>query len=106
MQFGFIAVWVEKAFSFLVEKYLSKKYPGMKAIFDNIDLVLEIAAEVVSAAEASKADGPAKKAQATKALSDGLKSKGIDIPGDQDEAICGLVVEAMVAALKKVFRLS
>ena len=106
MQVSVVMVWVEKAFTFLVEKFLYGKFPGMKNVFARLDDVLEVATEVVSAAEASGADGATKKAQATKALSAKLKALNIDLPGDQDEAICGLIVEALVGGLKKYFRLS
>jgi hypothetical protein len=103
MQISVIMTWVNRAFDFIVETFLKTKYPGLEKVFANIDRVMEFAAEAVSAAEATAEEGPIKKAMATKSLSGKLIEAGIDIPGDQDELICGLIVEAMVAGLKRFF---
>lgn len=106
MKTSVILVWVNKAFEYLVSKFLETRFPGLKNVFARLDDVLDLAVDVVTAAEASGADGVAKKAQASKDLMEKLKTAGIDIPGDQDQAICDMIVEAVVAGVKKFFKLT
>lgn len=100
-----IFLWLSKAWDFLVDAYLAKKFPQYIKIFENTDTVLEMAGECVSAAQATGADGVAKKAQAAQALLDKLKARGIDLPGDADLEICKVIVEAMIGGIKRFLRL-
>lgn len=101
-----ILLWIEKAFRALVDMWLKGKFPAYAKLFDRADDVLLIAGECVTAAQATGADGPAKKAQASADLLAKIQAAGIDLPGDQDLAICGVIVEAMVAGLKSFLHLS
>lgn len=98
--------WIQTAFQFLANAFLKKTFPQYAVLFDKADQVIGLAVEVVSAAQATGADGAAKKAQASADLLAKLQANGIDLPGDKDKEICDLVVEAVVGALKQFFHLS
>ena len=98
--------WVQKAFEFLATQFLKKQFPAYAKLFDNVDQVLSFALEVIDAAEATGADGATKKAAASKDLLAKLTAAGFDIPGDQDQIICDLIIEVVVGAVKRFFHLS
>lgn len=104
MKTSVILVWAQRALDFVVARFLQAQFPGLKNVFARLDDVLDIAVEVVTAAEATGADGAAKKAQASKDLLARLQAAGVDIPGDQDQAICDLIVEAVVGGLNRFFK--
>ena len=98
--------WIQTAFKFLADSFLKRTFPQYAVLFEKADQVLALAVEVVSAAQATGADGAAKKAQASADLLAKLQANGVDLPGDKDKEICDLVVEAVVGALKNFFKLS
>lgn len=98
--------WVQKAFQFLIDKFLKSKFPAYAALMDKAEDVVHIMVEVVTAAQATGADNATKKAQASADLLAKLKANGIDLPGDQDAALCDVLVEVAVVAVKNFFHLS
>lgn len=95
--------WVQKAVQFLTVQFLNKKYPGYANLFNRIDDVLEFAIDVVTAAEASGADGATKKAMAVANLKKNLAEAKFDLPGDFDDEVLALFVEAVLLAVKSFF---
>lgn len=98
--------WIQKAFEFLASAFLKKTFPQYANLFDKADQVLGLAVEVVTAAQATGADGATKKAQASADLLARLQQNGIDLPGDKDKEICDLIIEVVVSAVKSFFHLS
>ena len=92
---------LQKFLEMVFGSWLKNKFPQYAGIIDNLSVVASLALEVVHAAEASGADGATKKKQAAINLLKALQEKKIDIPGDQDQAVCEVVVEAMVQVLKR-----
>lgn len=106
MNFLSFLPFVQKAFQFLIDKYLKAKFPAYANLMEDADQVVEFAVEVVVAAQATGADGAAKKAAASKDLLAKLKAHGIDLPGDQDQAVCDMLVEVSVQGVKSFFKLA
>lgn len=106
MNFLSFLPWVQQAFTLLIEKFLKAKFPAFANLMDRAEDVAALAVEVVTAAQATGADGAAKKAAASKDLLAKLQHAGIDLPGDQDAAVCDMLVEVAVAVTKNFFHLS
>lgn len=98
--------WVQKAFQFLIDKFLKAKFPAYASLMDKSEDVVEILVEVVTAAQATGADNATKKAKASADLLAKLKENGVDLPGDQDAALCDVLVEAGVLSVKAFFKLA
>ena len=101
-----ILPWIQTAFKFLADSFLKRTFPQYAVLFEKADQVLALAVDVVSAAQATGADGATKKAAASAELLSKLRANGIDLPGDKDKEICDLVVEVVGQSLKSFFKLS
>lgn len=86
---------------FLSQDWLKKLIPAKyQPIVENFDAIAPIIVEVINAANGTGLDDVAKKEHASAALLAALKAKNIEIPGDADLQVCGILVEAMYAGLK------
>ena len=92
---------LQKVLEWAFKRYAVKRFPGCEKLLDNLKLGYELAEGVVMAAESEGGTGEAKKAKATQSLLDLLKKHNLDIPGDKDKEICGLIIEATVTVLNR-----
>ena len=94
----------QKILELLTSKWIGSVIPDkFKGIYNRLNDVLTFTLDAVHAAEATGADGAAKKKLASAQLLASLKNAGIDIPGDADQQICDLFVEAVVGAINRFF---
>lgn len=94
---------LQKLLEFLAGAWLKNKFPQYAGILNNLKTVFDLVMEVVGAAEATPADGPAKKKQAASDLLKRLQEAKIDIPGESDLQVCEVLVEALVSVLNRFF---
>lgn len=86
---------------FLSQDWLKKLIPAKyQPIVENFDAIAPIVVEVINAANGTGLDDAGKKEHAAAALLAALQSKKIEIPGDADLQVCGVLVEAMYVGLK------
>ena len=82
----------------LIKKLIPEKF---RPFLDKFDKVLPLVGNAIAMADEIKgADNPAKKTAAAQHLLQALQANKLDIPGDADLDVCGVLVEGVYQALK------